>query len=333
MSVVPIQEPVRLPTEAGALPNIQPGGGCCMRLELAWGRLRRSWLRTFRPGYVRRMAALRQGECLDCPHDIVDPRDLKFYRNACGYWFRPEDDQFRWRDRLGLARVGLCEVLFSSLVIVALIAGIAFPYAFGWISPWLFWPLLIILVLIWIEMVTFFRDPERVIPSDPSLLVSPADGKVVEVGEVEEPGFPGRRAVRVGIFLSIFNVHVNRIPRAGRVVGLRYFPGKFFNALRPRSLRENEQLWLDLEEPDTGRRIRVKQIAGAIARRIVCWLKPGEQVEAGPRYGMIKFGSRTEVYVPAESRAEVLVQVGQSVKGGASVLMRFPTETSGNGHK
>src|SRR5687767_12128844 len=81
--------------------SVQPGGGWCMSLELAWGRLRRAWLRRVRSGYVRRMAELRQGECPGCPHDIVDPRDLKYIRNVCGYWFRPEDDRFGWRDRLG----------------------------------------------------------------------------------------------------------------------------------------------------------------------------------------------------------------------------------------
>src|SRR5690349_12808407 len=95
--------PANLPLSAG-IACIQPGGGFCMGLELAWGRLRRVWLRTFRPGYVRRMAAQRQGHCPDCPHDIIDPRDLKFFRNVCGYWFRPEGDPFQWRGRLGLAR-------------------------------------------------------------------------------------------------------------------------------------------------------------------------------------------------------------------------------------
>src|SRR5262245_7952475 len=83
------------------IPSVQPGGGFCMGLELAWGRLRRAWLRAVRPGYVRRMAELRHGECPGCTHNVVDPRDLKFFRNVCGYWFRPEDDPFRWRDRIG----------------------------------------------------------------------------------------------------------------------------------------------------------------------------------------------------------------------------------------
>src|SRR5207248_7678188 len=108
-------------------PNcVQPGGGQCMELELAWGRLRRAYLRRVRPGYVRRMAELRQGECPNCPHDIIDSRDLKYWRNVCGYWFRPEDDPYRGRDRIGLARYGLAElILFStaSALLTAFFAG------------------------------------------------------------------------------------------------------------------------------------------------------------------------------------------------------------------
>src|SRR5437016_4577604 len=91
--------------------NVQPGGGACMQIELAWGRLRRWILRRFRHGYVEAMRKLRQGECFQCRHDIIDPRDLKFCRNVCGYWFRPNDDRFAWRDNLGLAREGLAEVV------------------------------------------------------------------------------------------------------------------------------------------------------------------------------------------------------------------------------
>src|SRR5579862_2929623 len=93
--------------QAVPITSAQPGGGTCMRLELAWGRFRRAILRRFFPGYVAEMAAKRQGDCPNCPHDIIDPRDLKYYRNVCGFQFRPEDDAYRYRDRLGLARMGL----------------------------------------------------------------------------------------------------------------------------------------------------------------------------------------------------------------------------------
>ncbi len=290
-----------------------------MNLELAWGRLRRAWLRTFRRGYVRRMAAKRQGHCGDCPHDILDPRDLKFCRNVCGYWFRPEDDPFRWRGRLGLARAGLAEVVIFTLLFLAL-AG-AFTEAAVLVHPAFLSPLLVIGAL-WAEVIYFFRDPERATPADPDALVSPADGTVTDVGEVEDPSFPGGRAFRVSIFLSIFNVHVNRAPRSGRVVALRYLPGAFLDARNPQSAVRNEQLWIDLEEP-SGRLVRVKQISGAIARRIVCWLKPGEEVKAGERFGMIKFGSRTDVLLPAGENLRAAVKVGDKVKGGSTILLRL----------
>jgi phosphatidylserine decarboxylase len=301
--------------------GVQPGGGTCQQIGLAWGRLRRGWLRRFRPGYVRRMAALRQGHCPDCPHDIVDPRDLKFSRNVCGYWFRPEDDPFRWRDRLGLARAGLAEVVLFSLLFAALAAGLA---ALAILVNWAFWVLLSVLGVVWLEGVLFFRDPDRSVPADPAALVSPADGTVTDVGEVDEPEFPGGRAFRVSIFLSIFNVHVNRVPRDGRVTRLRYFPGSYLDARNPESARENEQLWIDLEETDGARPLRVKQISGAVARRIVCWLRVGEMVRKGDRLGMIKFGSRTDLLVPVGGPLEVKVKVGDKVQGGATVLLRFP---------
>jgi phosphatidylserine decarboxylase len=150
---------------------------------------------------------------------------------------------------------------------------------------------------------------------------------VTGVGEVEEADFPGGRAFRVSIFLSPLNVHVNRAPRSGRVVGLRYFPGKFLPATRPDCDRVNEQFWLDLEEP-SGRRLRVKQVSGAVARRIVCWLRPGEEVRAGERYGMIKLGSRTDVLLPVGEAIEVLVKVGDRVAGGQTVLLRFRDEAA-----
>jgi phosphatidylserine decarboxylase len=143
---------------------------------------------------------------------------------------------------------------------------------------------------------------------------------------VDEPDFPGGRAFRISIFLSIFNVHVNRIPRTSQVVSLRYFPGRFLDARNPACAVHNEQLWIDLEENDPPHRIRVKQISGAIARRIVCWLKPGQAVWAGERLGMIKFGSRTEVYLPADESMEVKVKVGDHVKGGSTILLTFNDE-------
>jgi phosphatidylserine decarboxylase len=300
-------------------PSVQPGGGFCMNLELTWGRLRRAFLRRFRPGYVRRMAEKRQGDCLNCPHDIIDPRDLKFTRNVCGYWFLPDDDRFQWRGRLGLARAGLAELVFFTLVFLVL--AVPLSLAAVLVHP-AFWIPAAIVTILWLEVPFFFRDPERVIPSDPAALASPADGTVTHVDEVEDPDFPGGRAFRIGIFLSIFNVHVNRIPRTGRVLSLRYIPGAFLDARHPECPVRNEQLWIDMEEAVSGRLLRVKQISGAIARRIVCWLKMGEEVKIGERLGMIKFGSRTEILLPAGTPMEVQVKVGDKVKGGSTILLR-----------
>ena len=304
--------------------SVQPGGlGVCGRVEMAWGRLRRAWLRRFRPRYVQRLTQKRQGDCPNCPHDIIDPRDLKYWRNVCGFWFRPEDDAFRWRERLWLARHGLAELLGFSLVF-ALLTGLCAGLAVLTPAPWslAFYAMGAMILLLWGFVIRFFRDPERSIPTDPDALLSPADGTVTHVGEVDEADFPGGRAFRISIFLSVFNVHVNRVPCSGRVLNVRYFRGCFLDARHADCSIRNEQLWIDLEPARGGQLLRVKQVSGAIARRIVCWLRPGEEVRAGDRFGMIKFGSRTEVFLPAGSPLDVCVQVGDKVHGGSSILLR-----------
>lgn len=306
-----------LPSTPQVPSSVQPGGGFCCNLERAWGRMRRAFLRTCRPGHVRRMEQTRQGACPHCPHDIIDPRDLKYNRNVCGYWWKPEDDPFAWRGRLGFARHGLCEMVVFTLGL--LVVGTLFASLAVWLHG-LFWIPHAAAALIWLEIVWFFRDPRRVVPSDADVLVSPADGTVTHVEEVDEPEFG--RALRISIFLSIFNVHVNRVPRSGTIKNVRYFPGKFLDARNPDSAVRNEQLWIDMEEQGTGRAIRIKQISGAIARRIVCWLKAGDKVAKGERLGMIKLGSRTDVLIPAGQAREVCVKVGAKVLGGATILMR-----------
>jgi phosphatidylserine decarboxylase len=300
--------------------SVQPGGhSLATHLEVAWGRLRRALLRRFRPGYVQRMAEKRQGECPGCTHDIIDSRDLKFCRNVCGYHFGPDDDPYRRPRLLPLAVPGRAEVVFYSALLLGLAAAFA---ALALLVHWAFLVGTAAALGLWVFVVSFFRDPERTIPTDADALLSPADGTIIGVGEVEEPDFPGGRAYRVSIFLSPFNVHVNRAPRAGRVTAVRYFKGCFVAATRGDCDKVNEQLWLDLEEPG-GRLVRVKQVAGAVARRVVCWARPDENLKAGERYGMIKLGSRTDVLVPAGEPAEVLVKPGDGVKGGATVLLRF----------
>ncbi len=173
-------------------------------------------------------------------------------------------------------------------------------------------------------IVWFFRNPRRDIPQAPGLVVSPADGKVVHIAEIEHDDFLGGPAVEIGIFLSIFNVHINRVPVAARVIGLRYRKGKFLNALRPESARENEQLAVRIEESTAPhRRMIVRQITGAIARRIVCWVKPGDELAPGEQFGMIKLGSRTELVMPREPGLRIETRLGDMVQAGSSVLVRY----------
>lgn len=167
----------------------------------------------------------------------------------------------------------------------------------------------------------FFRDPERKVPNDEQLLVSPADGTVSDIVEIDEPQFLKTKAVRVGIFLSPFNVHVNRVPCDGMVAHLQYRVGEFLPAYNPKAPERNESFELGLATL-FGDRVMVKQITGVLARRIVCIAQLGDRYARGERYGMIKFGSRTELYVAVDGGFEVQVKVGDKVVGGETVLVR-----------
>ncbi len=298
--------------------SVQPGGGFCYQVELAWGRWRRWWLQTFRKTYVRRMADCRRGDNRGAPHAILDPRDLKFCRNLCTAHWEAADDRFAWRDLIPFARWGLCELFLMSGTLLAVTVALAFWH---W---WAAMPTAVVLVLI----VWFFRDPPRRIPADANLLLSPADGKVVELTPLDDHPFVGGPALRIGIFLSIFNVHVNRSPLTAKVVKLNYSPGKFLNAMDPESAILNENMWIGLEqEAAPHRKLVVRQIAGLIARRIVCPLRPGDVLKAGEHCGMIKLGSRTELIVPATG-LRLEVKIGQMVHAGCDILARYPTEES-----
>jgi phosphatidylserine decarboxylase len=173
-----------------------------------------------------------------------------------------------------------------------------------------------VLVFLALFIFSFFRDPERVIPSEPGAVVSPGDGRVVVVTDEENAGRPGKR---VSIFLAVWNVHVNRSPAAGTIAKMEYRPGKFLAAMRERASMENEQNVFTLST-EAGEMV-FKQIAGLIARRVVSWKKAGDKVARGERIGLVRFGSRVDVWVPKE--AEILVKLGENVKGGASVLARW----------
>jgi phosphatidylserine decarboxylase len=163
----------------------------------------------------------------------------------------------------------------------------------------------------------FFRDPERVIPAEPGAIVSPADGRVVVVTDEENAGRPGKR---ISIFLAIWNVHVNRSPAAGVITNLTYRPGKFAAAMRESASTHNEQNIITLAT-DAGE-LTFKQIAGLIARRVVCWKKSGDRVARGERIGLVRFGSRADLWLPRDS--ELLVKVGDHVKGGSSLVAYWP---------
>jgi phosphatidylserine decarboxylase len=166
----------------------------------------------------------------------------------------------------------------------------------------------------------FFRDPERKIPIEDDLVVSPADGKVIGIENIETNNYDKNPCIKVSIFMSVFNVHVNRIPFSGKVLEIRYFPGKFFNASLDKASEDNERNAV-LIETKSGKTFWTVQIAGLIARRIIWTLKQGDEVSKGSRYGMIRFGSRLELYLPTDT--EILVKKGQMVQAGSSVICRL----------
>lgn len=166
----------------------------------------------------------------------------------------------------------------------------------------------------------FFRDPERLLPADEKIIVSAADGLVVDVLEMDEPDFGMGRMKRVAVFLSVFDVHVNRCPTDGRVKATKYKEGEFLDVRHPESSIRNECFSWYLETPQGP--VAVRQIAGLVARRIVAWSKEGDNVARGFRFGMIRFGSRTEVYLPLE--CTVLVKPGDRVQGAATPIARWP---------
>ena len=161
----------------------------------------------------------------------------------------------------------------------------------------------------------FFRDPERRIPNEPNAIVSPADGKITEIVTENEP-INGKLCKRVTIFLSVFNVHVNRVPIGGTIEDIRYNPGKFLAAFNPKASMDNEQNLILINNGRT--HIFVKQIAGLIARRIVCWPKKGDYYESGQRYGLIRFGSRVDILLPENTKLSITC--GDKVSGGKSII-------------
>jgi len=215
---------------------------------------------------------------------------------------------------LNFAREGL---LF--IAIAAVVAASAFGFAISRRS-WGLWLAAFVLLLLALWVAYFFRDPERVGDRGASLVVSPADGKLIMITEVDEPSFVQGRSIRLSIFMNVFNVHVNRYPVDGVVKYIHYNKGKFFNASAEKSSLENEQMSVGIETG--GHRVLVRQIAGLIARRIVTYSKLGETVRQGDRMGIIRFGSRVDLFLPPGST--VRAKLGDVTTAGVTILGELP---------
>jgi phosphatidylserine decarboxylase len=188
------------------------------------------------------------------------------------------------------------------------------------VATWLDWT--VIAVLLWLVavfVIQFFRDPARTPPVGEDLITSPADGRIVVVGKATDP-ITGQESLKISVFMNVFNVHSNRAPIQGRVMDVQYFPGAFFNAAIDKASEQNERSAMVIEDPQ-GRRLTCIQIAGLVARRILCYVKPGDSLLRGARYGFIRFGSRVDVYCPPGTQA--LVSVGDKVYAHSTALARW----------
>lgn len=197
------------------------------------------------------------------------------------------------------------------LLILASI-GVAVWFVSAWLS--------LIFLALFLFTIAFFRDPNRRVPAGPNLIVAPADGRVRDILELDEKEILKTKTRRVGIFLSIFDVHTNRAPIDGRIVYRQHHAGLCLDARDPNCSEKNEAMTWAFENPRGA--IVVRQLTGAIARRIVAWANVGDELKKGQRFGMIRFGSRTELYLPLD--AEVLVKTGDHVSGGSTVIARLP---------
>jgi phosphatidylserine decarboxylase len=200
--------------------------------------------------------------------------------------------------------------ILAFITVLAIVSGL--------FSAWAFW----FFVLLFLCTIAFFRDPNRVAPADPNVIVAAADGTVMDIVELDENEVLKNKCRRVGIFLSVFDVHTNRAPIDGRIVYCQHRPGLCVDARRPDCSEKNESMTWAFENPRVT--IVVRQITGAIARRIVAWAKVGDDLKTGERFGMIRFGSRTELYLPLS--ATILVRIGDHVAGGVTPIARLPNE-------
>ena len=229
--------------------------------------------------------------------------------------------------RIPLTKYGWPQVVIFPAVVLAVMAAFALG-TIGILQHWIIISIEVLLAAILIWILCFFRDPERNCPTDSNLLLAPADGQITDIETLEDrPAFLREQpapVLRVGIFLSIFNTHINRAPCNLKVEKITYKKGKYKNALNPESSRVNEsnELWLTRTDSPQDRLI-VRQISGAIARRIVCDTIEGQQLTGGQKFGMLKFGSRTELYVPLRENAKCIARIGDKVKAGLTILVKY----------
>lgn len=206
---------------------------------------------------------------------------------------------------MGISLEGLPFVFFTTVV------TLVFALLGCWFTS------VVLLVLLFLVL-NFFRDPERVVPQDAGLAVSPADGKVIKIETMSDP-LTGEDRTVICVFMNVFNVHVNRMPVAGRIARIAYFGGKFVNASMDKASTDNERNALLIED-EKGQTWTMVQIAGLVARRIICWAEAGDSLARGQRFGLIKFGSRVDLYLPLEY--EPSVRIGEKVFAGQTVLAR-----------
>ena len=204
-------------------------------------------------------------------------------------------------------RIPIAKDGYIFILPLAVLTGIFWALSWFWVTG--------LFVGLFLFVTWFFRDPERSIPEDPNAIVSPGDGKIVEIISEKDP-LLDEAYTRVSIFLNVFNVHVNRVPISGKIQATRYNPGKFFNAASHKASLDNEQSAILLNNGHVT--ILVKQIAGLIARRIVCWAKEGDEYQRGHRFGLVRFGSRIDIFLPEGT--DIKVAIGDIVNGGSSII-------------
>ena len=208
------------------------------------------------------------------------------------------------------------KIIFITLLVLTLIN---FPLEMFFMGEWYTDTILVLSVIFFILIVQFFRDPHRETPVGDDLIIAPADGKVVVIEEVDEPEYLKTKCRQISIFMSPVNVHVNRYPTSGKVLYEKYHPGKYLVAWHPKSSTENERTTVVVEHPKG--QVLFRQIAGALAKRIVNYAKIGHIAKAGAEYGFIKFGSRIDIYLPLE--CEINVELNQKTVGGETVIARW----------